>query len=501
MSDSNRSGFGGIWVLGLWALTIALAYAGLGGWLAEGVEGIDPSSLPTFLPLLTGLGLLVSITVTIVWARGRTPEVAEGAPAPTGLGRRRFITGAAATVGGIAGVGAATIGRVSGWALVTGPALGPETIKTDPNPRAEWKGSRVQSYRRLGRTGFEVSDIALGSGKITEENDGEAIAREAIERGVNYFDTAPDYSGSSSEKALGHAIKGRRDKMFLATKFCRPTGHIRQGSSVREYMEAVEASLVRLQTDYVDLVHIHSCDTVERLLDENAHEAFSRLKQQGKARFMGVTSHTPNLEEVANAALESNRFDVMMFAYHHGAWPEQAGIIDRAKAQDIGIVAMKTLKGALHHGLAGFREDADAFSQAAFKWVLSNPSVACLVISFFEHQHLDEYLYASGKALTKADTALLERYDDQIAGKHCYAQCGECLDSCPENLAINNVLRHRMYFENYGTEKDAIEHYARLDKQADRCIGCSANCAGSCPHGVPIQERMIGAHRMLTLNG
>jgi len=186
------------------------------------------------------------------------------------------------------------------------------------------------------------------------------VARMAIDRGVNYIDTSPDYSATGSEQAVGRAIQGKRDQLFLATKFCTPIGHLGAGSPVAKYKEAVEASLGRLGTDYVDLCHIHSCDSVERLMDENAHEAFDQLKAEGKVRFLGFSSHTPNLVEVANAAVDSGRFDVMMLAYHHGIWAPIPGIIARARSeQDMGVVAMKTLKGAKHQGLADFRDEAD----------------------------------------------------------------------------------------------------------------------------------------------
>jgi predicted aldo/keto reductase-like oxidoreductase len=164
----------------------------------------------------------------------------------------------------------------------------------------------------------------------------------------------------------------------------------------------------------------------------------------------------------------------------------------------MGVVAMKTLKGAKHHGLAGFREDADAYSQAALKWALSNPDVSCAVISFFELQHVDEYLYASGRGLSQRDVAILEEYDRQIRGSYCEPHCGACLDSCPENLAIPDVLRHRMYFEDYGREKEAMRLYSRLEKQASVCVSCSAPCTGTCPVGISIRERAIGAHELLT---
>jgi hypothetical protein len=242
---------------------------------------------------------------------------------------------------------------------------------------------------------------------------------------------------------------------------------------------------------------VHACDTIERLLDPNVHEAFARLKEQGKARFLGFSSHTPNLEAVTEAAIADGRFDVMMLAYHHGAWPKLASLIDRAAERDIAVVAMKTLKGAKHRGLMEFRPHADSYAQAAFKWVLGNPNVGCLVISFVEPQHVDEYLHASGQTLTDQDLAVLQRYDELIAGKHCFAHCGECLDSCPEQLAINDVLRYRMYFEDYGEQREAMRLYAALDKQADVCAGCPAPCSSACPHDVPIRERMMGAHHML----
>jgi len=341
-----------------------------------------------------------------------------------------------------------------------------------------------------------VSDISLGSGQI---NDVE-VARHALDRGINYFDTAPDYSDTASERILGAVIKDtQRDKLFLATKFCVADGHLPSDTPVPKIIAAVEGSLQRLHTDYVDLIHIHSCDRLERLMAPNIHEAFDRLKQQGKVRFLGVSTHTPNLEQVANAAIDSGRFDVMMLAYHFGMWPNFGHIVEKAKAHDVGIVAMKTLKGAKHTNLANFRDEAGVYSQAAFRWVLSNPAVACLVISISTHQHVEEYVYASGTAPQPADVALLSRYDELIAGDYCQPHCGVCLDSCAYDLPINDILRYRMYFKDYGWQKEAMRLYAKLEESAAQCIGCAAPCANTCPIGVPIQEKMLDAHRVLSL--
>ena len=85
-----------------------------------------------------------------------------------------------------------------------------------------------------------------------------------------------------------------------------------------------------------------------------------------------------------------------------------------------------------------------------------------------------------------------------IRDSYCGPHCGQCLGSCPEGLPIHDVLRHRMYFEDYGWEKEAMQRYASLERQAEACTSCSAPCLGSCPVGIPIQERMVGAHELLT---
>lgn len=482
-------------VLLAWLLTAAVSYLALGDALAKLVEGWDASGIPNVPLLLFGLSLAASLVLTVRWARAGA-----SAATPPRSARRRFLLGALAAGGGLAATFVAALVRVLPWYTVTGKNI----FLVRPPYQADgydeaWAGARVSEYRRLGRTDFRVSDISLGSGSSTGGRQRPEVAREAIDRGINYFDTSPDYSEAGSETRLGRAMQGVRDRMFVATKFCTPRGHLAPGSPVEAYMQAVEGSLRRLRTDWVDLVHIHSCDSVERLMDENAHEAFDRLKQQGKVRFLGVSTHTPNLEAVAHAALESDRFDVMMLAYHYGAWPNLGEIIDRAAQRDIGVVAMKTLRGAKHQGLLESREERDSFTQASFKWVLANPSVSCLVISLWESAQLDEFLFASGKRPNAHDLALLQRYDERVANVHCRPHCGACLASCPEQLPIHDVLRYRMYFEDFGAEKEAMQLYSRLEVRADACVGCSAPCSQACPYGLPIPERTQQAHRLLTL--
>jgi len=485
----------GTWVLLSWILCVLLGYGALGGYFGRLVEGYDSTANSALPALVTLAGIALSLGLTLGWARKKNAE----SRASNRPGRRFFLLGALGAGGGIMATGLAAFARVSDWYAVSGKHifLVRPPYKAD-QPMAEWSGSLVRDYRRLGRTEALISDISLGSGSGTGGRQTAEVAREAIERGVNYFDTAPDYSETGSEYRLGQAMKGVRDQMFLATKFCRPGGHLGVDHSVADYIEALESSLRRLQTDRVDLVHIHSCNSVDRLMAENAHEAFDRLKEAGKVRFLGVSTHTPNLEEVANKAIESDRFDVLMLAYHYGAWPGIGEIIDRAAARDIGVVAMKTLRGAMHQGLMQSRAEQDSYTQAAFRWVLSNPSVSGLVISLWESAQLDEFLYASGQPIAPGDPEILEDYAAGVMGEHCRPHCGLCLAHCPEQLAIHDVLRHRMYFKYYGAQKEAMRLYDLLEKKADVCATCPAPCTHACPDAIPIPEHAQEAHRLLT---
>jgi len=344
-----------------------------------------------------------------------------------------------------------------------------------------------------------MSDISFGTGALRDPN----VVRSALERGVNYFDTSPDYSDALSERALGEAIQGHpRGQIFVVSKFCTPEGHLPNDTRVKDVIAAVEASLQRLKTDYLDLVHIHACNSVDRLMAPNIHEAFDRLRDAGKVRFLGVSSHTPDLETVMRTAVDSERFDVIMVAYNFKNWPDLTYIFRDAHERGVGVVAMKTLKGALHSRLADFTpSERESFAQAAFRWVLSNNHVSGLVVTMSELRQIDEYLYASGGTFDDSDLALLEKYEERIARDYCRPGCGDCLDSCPQGLPIDDILRYQMYAENYGNEKRALEKYARLgaDRQAAACASCPAPCESACPFELPIRDKLVRAHHQLRL--
>jgi aryl-alcohol dehydrogenase-like predicted oxidoreductase len=408
-----------------------------------------------------------------------------------GFTRRRLLTGAAGLAAG-AGAGAAVY---AAWRNSTYLFLLHEAPTHAERLDPAWQGSRVRQYRPLGATGIDMSDISFGGAGIGSP---EVVAL-AVERGINYFDTSPDYSRTGSEQVIGEALKPHRKNVFIASKFCTAEGHLPKDTPVPAIIASVEASLQRLRTDYLDVAIIHECNDLDRLMAPTFHEAFDRLKEQGKVRFLGVSSHTPNLEQVMRHAVDSGRFQMLLVAYNFKNWPDLTGIFRDAKSRGIGVVAMKTLKGARATVLKDFAGGTQAFSQAAFKWVLSNPDVSGLVVSIRDSQQIDEYLFASGQRPTGGDLALLEEYDRRITREYCRPGCGRCLDRCPNDVPVDDVFRFAMYHEDYGWHRHAREQYARLpvDRNASRCATCPAPCEGGCPFQLPIRESLVRFDRLL----
>jgi 1-deoxyxylulose-5-phosphate synthase len=149
-------------------------------------------------------------------------------------------------------------------------------------------------YRNLGRTGVKVSPLCLGTMNFpdpTGEAESIEIIQAALEEGINFIDTANMYNSGESEKVVGKALKGRRDKVILATKFHFKMGDDPndEGNSRRHILKACEDSLHRLDTDYIDLYQVHR-PSMEIPVDETL-SALTDLVRAGKVRYIGCSTH------------------------------------------------------------------------------------------------------------------------------------------------------------------------------------------------------------------
>ncbi len=369
--------------------------------------------------------------------------------------------------------------------------------------------ARIRRSVTLGRTGLEVSDISFGSSGSADPG----LALHALDRGVTFFDTAESYRFGAAEEALGAALAGRRGSVVLASK-TKARADDRRDSM----MAALEGSLRRLRTDYLDIYYLHSVNDPARIANPEWAEFTERARAQGKIRFRGMSGHGSRLAECLDIAIERDLADVILVAYNFtqspdffddlrsffgfvAQQPELPARLERAKEKNIGVVAMKTLAGARLNDLRAFERPGETFAQAAFRWVLSDPRVDGLVVSMTSRRRIDEYVAASGAgAPTGADRSLLRRYLARNGERYCRPACGACENACPHGVEIAEVLRARMYAADYGDEALARAEYAfagLAGLDASPCLSCGAQpCRAACPHGLEIPILTRAAARL-----
>ena len=368
--------------------------------------------------------------------------------------------------------------------------------------------AKIKQYKRLGSTDMEISDISFGGSRLYDNVN---LVHHALDRGINYFDTAESYTSGRSEETLGNALKGKRQHVYIASK-----GGFSAHDSQNEMMQTLEGSLRRLRTDYIDVYFIHAVNDVQRLQNPEFYAFIEKAKTQGKIRYAGLSGHGGRLIDCLEYAITRKAFDVMLVAYNFGQDPsflqkftrnfdfiainqKLPRVLKKAKQAGIGVVAMKTLRGARINDMKPYQQDGATFAQAAFRWVLSNPAVDALIVTMKSQDQVSEFVAASGgKRVSQHDLELLQRYATVNDATYCRPLCDACETSCPEGVPIADVLRHKMYFEDYGAERMAMERYANLATDAAACVSCThQRCLGACPYGLPIPSLSRQAHRLL----
>lgn len=406
-----------------------------------------------------------------------------------GIHRREFLRR-----GAMAGLG---LGLLS-------PASGRAAVGADP--------PRVRRSVPLGRTGLEIPDIGFGGSDL---RGGVDLVLHALDRGITYFDTAETYASGFSERTLGLALRGKRDRVILASKVkCGPK------DSQEKLMGALEGSLRRLRTDHLDIYFNHAVNDVARLKNPAWYEFVNRAKKQGKIRFSGVSGHGGRLIECLEYALDHDPPNVLLVAYNFGQDPAfyqklvrgfdfialQPGlprVLAKAREKGVGVIAMKALRGARLNDMRPYETGGATFAQAALRWVLTGGHVDSLIVTMRSEAQVDEYLGASGwKRPRSADLPLLARYEERNGKSQCRYGCSACIGSCPVGVPIPEVLRTRMYATDYQDLELARGDYALLGAGASPCVSCAdRTCADACPFGLPIAKLAAATHRTLTSGG
>ncbi|MFQ6108737.1 MAG: aldo/keto reductase [Candidatus Aminicenantales bacterium] len=390
------------------------------------------------------------------------------------ISRRNFLT---AISSGLLGLGLTTKGET--------------VLHQEGMEKGESFPPKIQKYNPLGNTGLKVSDVSCGAISLFEPN----VLRYAFDCGVNYFDTAESYLRTKSETFIGQALKHVRDKVIITTKHAYSS---REKVKKADIIRRVEASLKRMQTDYVDVAMIHQCNDLSLLQNEDIPIAYSQLKKEGKVRFTGFSTHNPKL--TLQQALQSDFARVILLIYNHMEGKDIEPLIEKVRKKGIGVVAMKVFAGGKQGNLKSLVSREVSYPQAAIRWVLSNPHIDCLIATMSSYSHVEEYVAASAKPLSKADLLMIAEYRQQTQREYCRISCSDCLAVCPSGVAINEVLRYKMYFEDYRMEKEATRYYAELEEEKKplSCARCQGLCDSACPYGLRVKEKLIHAHEVLS---
>jgi len=244
--------------------------------------------------------------------------------------------------------------------------------------------------RRLGKTGVDVSILGLGTATMGENpstvDECASVFAEAIERGINYIDTARIYG--NAEEALGRIVPAQRDKVFLVTK-CMT-------DSAADAQKSFEESLRLLKVDAVDVLHLHSTgdrDLHVALGENGAWSYIRRMKKEGKARFIGITGH--NRPAKFLRMLETGEVDVMMVAMNfvdRHVYGFEEKVLPKARELGVGVMAMKTF-GGLKGGFRFTRRVTPSqmdpiFYQNAVRYSLSLEGVTGIVIGVKKAEEL-----------------------------------------------------------------------------------------------------------------
>ncbi len=373
----------------------------------------------------------------------------------------------------------------------------------------------TMKYRRFGSTELMLSEVGLGCASGLKSRtfgpamfnqyreELPAIVDKLLEMGGNFVATS--YGYHDTEEILGRALKGRRNEVTIFTSPDPPK------DTPEAVIERCESSLKHFHTDHLDCYFSHGN------WSDAFYEAALKLKEQGKIRFIGLSCHVPATHR---EHVEADQLDFVFQPYNYMAlakWTEQfdrnsvEDLFELCKKKDVGVICMKPMTGHFVPNWAKDRSDPKVAKlmaelkefgtknlyQAFLMWVLKNSNVACAAVGMSTVQDVVEDCEAVPQQFTQLHHRLLERYAAAATNDYC-RMCETCLPSCPESVAIADILRFRMYYKNYGHRDDARDYYAGLpeNRRVTACSQCG-ECEKACPNRLAIVEKLQEAHGLL----
>ena len=357
-------------------------------------------------------------------------------------------------------------------------------------------------YTILGRTGLRVSRLGFGCMRFPMKGDGTVdrdlsipMLRRAVELGVNYFDNAVMYCGGDSQRVLGEAMEGIRDKVILSTK-----NHHYDKKDKATWWRNLENSLTFMRTDYIDVYNFHGMnfEAYEGSVagDDGLYKDMLKAKEQGMIRHICHSFH--GSPESLKKVVDTGLFEAVTLQYN---------LLDQSLEEAIAYAAEHgegvTIMGPVGGGRLGYPSDKAAelvgevksTPELALRFVLSNPNVCIALSGMNTMQQLEENVATVSKAgrlsaedHKRIEAAVLER--KQLSGLYCTG-CNYCMP-CPEGVNIPANFEILNLERVFGLTEHARSRYAALTGKAALCRLCG-KCTERCPQDLASPERLAEA--------
>jgi predicted aldo/keto reductase-like oxidoreductase len=370
-------------------------------------------------------------------------------------------------------------------------------------------------HRVYGKTGDKVSALGFGAMRLPMVGDhvdmdlSISLIRRAFDLGVNYVDSAVGYCRGESQIAVGKAVKGRRDKVFVSTK------NNYRGESGDEWQAVLDQSLERIDVDYIDFYHNHALrwETYQRQLGPGKPmERFRQAKEVGLIRHMCFSCHdTP---ENMMKLIDTGEFDGMLVQYN---------LLDRRNEEAIAHAHEKGMGVAIMGPVGGGRlvapsdriqrmvsGGAKSTPEVALRFVLSNPNVTLALSGMNSMAMVEENTATASREEPLSEEErqrVLDMLEEtkRLSELYCTG-CGYCMP-CPNDIDIPENFRLMNYHRVFGLTDYAREQYKRLEKKRRRdrtvveawaaaCVECG-ECEPKCPQNIPIREQLKETHAAL----
>lgn len=374
------------------------------------------------------------------------------------------------------------------------------------------------NYNDFGKTGEKISTLGFGCMRLPEYQENEKwfidqdkaseMISHAFENGVNYFDTAPYYCNKNSEEALGKAVKKFRNKVMLSTKI--PLEVVKEPS---DYRKTLEASLKKMDTDYVDCYHfwgINKGSFDDIILHHDLLLEAQRAKEEGLIRHISFSFHDEpqSIKHIIDGSIKRGIPMETMLVQYNLLDRSNEEMLAYAASKGMGTVAMGPVGGGrlsaptdLYTKLTG--KPAIATYELAFKFVLGNPNLSCALsgMETLDMVRKNVKIGSDPAVLSEMEWEQLGKAMEQLK-KFSELYCTGCkyCQPCPSEIKIPDIFNFYNNHNVYGLTETAKNQFAGYKKDGGKaisdCIDCGA-CEKKCPQHLKIRDELARVEKIL----